>query len=257
MRASIGVLIVLVVTYRAFTQDVAGPPAASPRILIKLPDNIPSESVWIRYALRGSGGTGAIVKREPNLRRYIIGAMVGDKAAREARIVVYAPGCQFKSYTIDLRAVSDILENFQCDSLPNKVVHGFLPPTEIPSGKFVGEKKLAISGELEPDWVCGFFLEQTGGSCLGASIPLGNIGDLDPAGAGNFEITIPDFTRDLQFKITHDAPVFSNFGEIIFVLRDKTSGRILGLMKPENAGPESGLNIESVYPNPVEFTMAR
>lgn len=255
MRASIGLLIVLVVAYRAFAQGVGGLPAP-PRIFIELPDNIPSESVWIRYALRGSGGTGAIVKREPNLRRYIIDSMVGVKAAREARIVVYAPGCQFKSYTIDMHAVSEVSEHFQCDPLPNKIVHGFLPPTEILSGKFMGEKKLAISGEIEPDWVCGFFLEQIGGSCLGASIALGNVGELDPAGAGNFDITIPDFTRDPQFKITHGAPAFSNFGEIIFVLRDKTSRRTW-LIKPENAGPESGLNIENEYANPVEFTIAR
>ena len=40
------------------------------------------------------------------------------------------------------------------------------------------------------------------GSCLGSAIPLGTVGQLDPARKGIFEMTIPDFTRD---------PVFGKF----------------------------------------------
>jgi len=67
-------------------------------------------------------------------------------------------------------------------------VHGFLPPAQIPSS-ISAEKKLEISGELEQDWVCDFLLEQRRGtdiirvgSCLGASISLGSVGDLDLRG---------------------------------------------------------------------------
>ncbi len=242
----------------AFPQDAGTPAPAVLRILIELPANIPSDAVWIRYVLKGPGSSGAIVKREPNLRQYVIDARIGVKPAQYAKIVVYAPGCQFKVYTIDLVAASDVSEHFRCDSLPSKTVHGFLPPAQIPTSIIIpAEKKLEISGELEPDWVCDFFLQPMGGSCLGAGISLGRVGDLDPAKGGAFEITIPDFTRDPRFNSTSDVPWLGNFGEIILVLRDKKIGRIVGGIKPENAGPESGLTIENEYPNPVNFTTLR
>jgi hypothetical protein len=251
----IGLLIAIVVaTACAFPQDAGTPAPAVPRILIELPDNIPSDAVWIRYILRGPGSSGAIVKREPNLRRYVIDASIGVKPAQHAKIVVYAPGCRFKAYTIDLDAPSDVSEHFRCDSLPSKTVHGFLPPAQIPTSIiFPAEKTLVISGELEPDWVCDFFLQPMGGSCLGAGISLGRIGDLDPANGSAFEITIPDFTRDPVFHSTGDVPWLGNFGVIVLVLRDQKIGRIVGGIKPVNAGPESGLNIENEYPNPVNF----
>jgi hypothetical protein len=259
----IGQLIVVIVANAfAFTQDV-GTAAAAPRILIELPDNIPSDAVWIRYLLSGPGSSGAIVteKREPNLRQYVIDARIGVKPAQHAKIVVYAPGCQFKVYTIDLDGTSDVSAHFGCDSLPNKTVHGFLSPAQIPSSIFPAEKKLVISGELEPDWVCDFSLQQRrgaaivmSGSCLSAGIPLGMVGELDPANGGAFEIVIPDFARDPQFKDAGDVPRLGNFGVIELGLRDRKIGRSLGGIKPENAGPEAGLNIQSEYPNPVKFT---
>jgi len=154
--------------------------------------------------------------------------MIGGTLAQHAKIVVYAPGCQFKAYNIDLDGTSDISEHFECDSLPRKTVHGFLPPAQIPSSIFPAEKTLAISGELEPDWVCDFFLQQRrgaavimAGSCLGAGIPLGRVGDLDPANGGAFEITIPDFTGDPLFKGTDEIPRGGNFGVIDLVIQDK------------------------------------
>jgi hypothetical protein len=99
---------------------------ATPRILIELPDNIPSDSVWIRYLLSDPGSSAEIVKREPNLRPYVIDARIGLKPARHAKIVIYAVGCQFKAYAIDLEGASDILKRFQCDSLPSKTVRGVI-----------------------------------------------------------------------------------------------------------------------------------
>jgi len=265
-RRIIGLLIAIVLANAcAFAQDTGTPAATPPRILIELPDSIRSDAVWIRYSLTGPGSNGAIVTREANLRRYVIDAIIGVKPAQQAKIVVYAPGCQFKAYAIDLDGVSDVSERFQCDSLPGKTVHGFLPPAQIPSSKFPGEKNLVISGEFEPDWVCDFFLQQrrlgaaivTGGSCLGAGIPLGAVGDFDISNGGTFEITIPDFARDPLFKGTGSVPRFVNFGEILLGLRYKKIERTGCGITPENAGPESGLIVESEYPNPVKFTTIR
>jgi hypothetical protein len=126
------------------------------------------------------------------------------------------------SITVPRAIIGNRLEHCQCDSLASKTVHGFLPPAQKPSSAFPAERKLVISGELEPDWVCNFFLQQRrgaaiiiAGSCLSAGIPLGKIGDLDPMDGGAFEMTIPDFTRDPLFNCTGDVPRFGTFGEIV------------------------------------------
>ena len=108
-RRIIGLLIALVLAnVCAFAQDGGTPAAAPPRILIDLPDSIRSDSVWIRYSLTGPGSNGAIVKREANLRRYVIDARIGGKPDQQAKIVVYPSGCQFKAYAIDLDGVSGV-----------------------------------------------------------------------------------------------------------------------------------------------------
>jgi hypothetical protein len=261
---NIGVLIVMVVaTGFAFAQDISATAAPVPRILIELPDNIPSDAVWIRYVLTGPGSGGAVVRPEPNRKRYVIDARIEGKPAQHAKIVAYAPGCQFKTYTIDFDGAPDVSKRFECDPLLRKTVHGFLPPAQRPSS-ISAEKKLEISGELEPDWVCNFLLEQRqgtaivrAGSCLSAPIPLGSVGELDPENGGAFEITIPDFTRDLLYKGAGDFSRFSNFGTIQLVVRDKKIGRSLASIKPEIAGPDSDLKVQSEYTNPVKFTTVR
>ena len=151
--------VMVVANVCAFAQVARTLAATLPRILIELPDSIRSEVVWIRYSLTGPGSNGAIVKQETNLRRYVIDAIIEGEPAQQAKIVVYAPGCQFKAYAIDLDGVSDVSVRFQCDSLPSRTVHGFLDPAQILSGKLPAEKDLVISADFEPDWVCHFFLQ--------------------------------------------------------------------------------------------------
>jgi len=114
-----------------------------------------------------------------------------------------------------------------------------------------------IAAYEDGDWVCRFFFQPRpeatiiqSGSCLGSEIPLGTVGEIDPARGGNFEITLPDFTRD---------PVFDKFGEhgkfgvIDLALREKKIGRVLATIKPED-GPDRGLNVQDEYREPLTFT---
>ena len=119
---------------------------------------------------------------EAKSSRNLIDANTDDAPAEQAKVVIYAPGCQFKSYSLDLTSGSDVAVLFECHSLPTKSIHGFLAPSEIPSSMVATEKKLDIVGELEPDWVCDFFLTTqykgaviVADSCLGSSILLGGL----------------------------------------------------------------------------------
>jgi hypothetical protein len=260
-------LIALVLVAPLFTgpQGTGAVVANGPRILIEFPDNISSEAVWIRYVLTEPESTGAVVKREPNLRRYTIDARIAGQSAHHAKVVVYAPGCQFKHYSINLDDTSDVSKHFRCETLPRLIVHGFLPPTQIPANRFpTTDKKLVISAEFEPAWVCEFFLEQrqgadvvAGGSCLSAGIPLGVVGKFEPADRGAFAITIPDFASDPLSKRGTSLPQFGTLGTFLLQLRQEKTGRPLGTIWPKRSAPESGLAVESRYPDPIEFTTAR
>ena len=244
--------------------QIAGNSAAVPQIIIDLPDNIPPEAVWVRYALYGPDGRGGrISKGEPltteaNSPHYItIPALYAGTRARHGRLVLYAPGCQFAIFDLDLRSDSDVTKQFQCDPLPTKAVHGFLHPNEIPPHVGIAaEQKLDIAGYLDGNWLCEFFFQPwrgsniAGGSCLGSEVPLGTVGQFDRAGNGIFGITIPDFTRDPVFgKFARKG----KFGVIELALKEKKSGRALGTIKADN-GLELGLNVQDEYRDPVIFT---
>jgi hypothetical protein len=231
------------------------PPATAPRVTINLPDNVPANAVWIRYALYGKNGgrieRGDTLKLAPAVRHFDVVASLGE----EARIVVYAPGCRFAVYDVTIEA--DVVEQFRCEPLPTKTVHGFINPKEIPSNAFSAGKRLDVTGYFTADWVCDLFLQPRrgdnigGGSCLGSGMRLGTIGQLDPVDGGKFDITMPDFTRD---------PVFEkfpkHFGVIQLSLKEKHIDRTMVAIKAADT-PESGLNIQSLYRDPVVFTRIR
>ena len=236
-----------------------------PRIIVRLPDNIESDGVWIRYSLSGPGSSGKTIsrgikiKQKANRRQYVIDAVIGE----HAEIVIYAPGCQFKTFTLDVGA-TDISEQFECVPLPTKTVHGLLPTSQIPLSLVAAEKKLNIVGELEGNWVCDFLLQERrgstliiAGSCLGSSIPLGTVGELDPSKGGAFEIVIPDFARDPVFLGTGEAPRSGSFDVMHLGLYDKTIGRGLGAIKAEGAGSTLGLDVQVEYSDPVMFKRVR
>ena len=185
-------------------------------------------------------------------------------SAQPAKIVLYSPGCEFKTYELDLHPGSDVEERFQCDPLPTKTLRGFIAPGEIPHAIYYAlERRLNIVGTLDNDWTCTYFLQPPpgsngpmSGSCLsGLGPPLGSLGTLDPADGGKFEITIPDFTRDPIYK--RDAAFRSHFGIIAVSLRDKSIDEFVGLIKPENDSLERyGLRIQAEYPDPITFTRA-
>ncbi|HLK34764.1 MAG TPA: hypothetical protein VKT29_16835 [Terriglobales bacterium] len=253
-------IIVLSAIPSIFAQAAWAPAAGTPRIAINLPATIPSEGLWIRYLLKGKGSSSHMVRPQPHVRQYVI----YRNPTQEAKIAAYAPGCEFKAYSLPAGDY-DVSVPFTCEALPVFTLHGFLPPAQIPPSMFKGTNLLIVA-ELEADWVCDYFLFERrpgtsdimgGGSCLSAPTPLGIVGELDPRKNGSFDITLPDFTRDPLFKNTAEMPRLSRFGIIELELQDKTVRRPLGGIKPENADTTSGLMIQDKYPDPVKFTTLR
>jgi hypothetical protein len=227
-----------------------------PRIFVKLPENISSDEVAIWYLLKAQQGRTGRVKPQQNVRQYIINAGFGGQPAQSATIYVYSPGCQFQVYDFDLSDKSVVEQQFECVALPKKSIHGFVLATEIPLNFFSQRTKLDVSGELEADWICNdvFRRVEGGRSCGTPSIPLGKLGMLDPSDDGNFELIVPDFTKDPIFKSHHQRSA-APFGFIALSLKDRQVGRTVGtLASTDIDSPKRGLDIEADYPDPVVFT---
>ena len=250
----LALVLILLAGCCCFSQEDHTPLA--PRLIIKLPDNIEPEAVWIRYVVdRQISG-----KESPRLQRGSRGFTIlrvrnSEGKPENVKVVMYSPGCEFRTYDLDLVGDADVEERFECDPLPTKTLHGFIPPGELPAPFIRGlEKRLDIAGELDADWICSFFLQTKrgsfAGSCLSSPVPLGTIGTIDPDDQGRFEVTIPDFTHD---------PVFTEwktrFGVIETGLRDKKVQVSLGAIKPKDDAPlRPGLNVQADYPDPIIFT---
>jgi len=235
-----------------FAQDSPGPAAKVRRIVIQFPDNVDPSTVWIRYLINRRGSRGEFIQTENHAHEYVI--LSNEHQKEPAKIVLYRPGCKFTIFELDLSGGSDIERRFTCDPLPGKKLRGVIATAEIPRSIYSQrEKRLDLLGHFDAPWICSYFLQPNGGSCLSSGVPLGMLGTLDPADGGNFEITIPDFSRDPAVQ----NPRFArpNSGDITIVLHDKKIGAQLGLIMPEGSPPERrGLAIQPEYSEPVLFT---
>ena len=94
--------------------------------------------------------------------------------------------------------------------------------------------------------------------CLVPSVHLGQVGSIDPAADGNFEMAIPDFSVDpLVNSVTQPTTNALRVGTVLFVLRDKL-GRTVAAIRPKGSTPENqNLTIQRDYPNPIVFEKVR
>jgi hypothetical protein len=222
------------------------------RVIITLDPSVHSEDVDIRYKMVGDvGGYYSFVSPQPNVRQYFITASVENKPAKEMAVAVYATGCQFEAFEIDLAtSEQEIKRQFDCQPLGTVRIRGYIDPQELPS-----DKPVAITAELSADWLCEFFHLA---DCLVPSVHLGQVGSIDPAADGNFEMAIPDFWADpLVNSVTQPTTNSLRVGTVLFVLRDKL-GRTVAAIRPKGSTPENrDLTIQREYPNPIVFEKVR
>ena len=238
--------------------------SASQNVFIDLPQGIHSEDVFIRYKIipEGGGGHGGLVESKRGLGQYAVPVTLPFAGKPQfANIIVYAPGCEFKIYLLDVTGQSDLKQAFKCDPLPTRRILAKISPSEIPKNFIQKVDRLEIRAGLDANWTCDYLLRRRPddknsmmGSCLGASIPLGPVGVLDPANGGSFEIDIPDFSRDPTFQEFGTE----RYGQIFLVLDDRFGRRRAVLSRQGGTAPlDLGLKITKIYSEPVVFTTTK
>jgi len=239
------------------------------RISVLLNPTVHSEVVDIRYEMVGDfGGYYSFVRPQPDVHQYLIPASFENKPAREMTIVVYAPGCQFQALHFYLAVPApQVNRQFDCRPLRTLSIAGYIDPRGLPS-----DRPLAIVAELEADWLCALFQLM---DCLVPSVRLGQVGSIDAAARGDFEVSIPDFFADplVNTIVSPTAPDFfadplanaivsptahpRGVGTVILVLRNELGQTVAAIRPKENTPENQWLTVQREYQTPTIFEKVR
>ena len=214
--------------------------APLPSVSLSIPSNIASETVQIRYYMRGEfGAVGGYVTPKPGQDSYAIPDSLDGKHATGVKIIAYAPGCAF--VTLDLSLVNQPyqVQPFVCKPLPKVVLSGKFP------GTLIGDHKAELLITYQAFWAHSFF------GILDGFVTTFDVSKISPASDGTFRAEIPDFASLEQGSHAESSASLS------LLLRDaKTWNHLATNLAPTSEEFKSGLGslkILSSYPANMEF----
>lgn len=234
--------IVLVIS--AFMPSGAKTPPQSddfPSVSLALPADVPSETVQISYFLRSPfGGYGSYTKQQPGLSSYEISAVVEGKPANEIRIIVYASGCEIKTFVFPLKAESRVQQEFECQHSASVQLSGQIMPTELASGN------AELAFHYVAYWAHGFFGISDG------IVTEFELATASPDSDGVFQVNLP------YLCATSPDSSPESRATLRLSLRDsKTWNNIAYRLEPETSelrSEDHGLRILPHYPDGLKFT---
>lgn len=214
-----------------------------PKLIIDLPDGVFSEKVEVRYTLYGSfGAYGSFVRPKPQLRSLEIKTSVDQHAAKEIRIIIWAPGCKLSTFASALNDQPDVHVPFLCESSPPLKVLGQIRTTLVPSNP-----NAQVSVTYLAHWACGFF------GFADCVVPQFDVGAAPLDANGRFEIELPDFGLN-------QAPDLSaNDADFVFGVRHTKTWNRLAELQPESESLRrmGGMKVLSKYPDNVVFIASK
>lgn len=219
-------------------------PESQPTLTVTLPRGIPSEKIVIRYVLGGPfGAHGDYVRPMAHADSYLIPTSVEGKPGESIQMVAWAPGCETRTFTVELRQRAYNELPFECTILPMVTLTGHIHPVDLIRGK---PSEVAIWYLAE--WECKFF---GWADCM---VPQFEVATARPDAYGFFEVELPDFSSD---PIAGDAKHWGAFtGEFRVVLRETGTWNPIASLQTELRDlrtPGWGLKIMSTYPSDLVF----
>ena len=238
-RPLLAALIILISGHSGPTPRMQSP-ASLPAVSISLPANVPSETVQIRYFMSGSfGGYGGLIEPKPNLTAYEIEASTQGKPANELKILVYAAGCGFQTFELDLSQLTNSNEQFVCDRLPRTRISGEVP------GELMLNANAQLSVHYMAFWANTFFGIKDG------MVPDFQLVTAAPDADGHFLVDIPDFSADKT------ASSYQEDASLSFRLRDSKTGNNIAFdlkpARPEYRTETQELKLLPSYAGDVKF----
>jgi hypothetical protein len=213
-----------------------------PSVSVLLPANIPSETVQISYFLIGPfGGYGGYTKQRPGLHSYEISALVEGKTASEIRMIVYASGCEIKTFVLALTEDFRVKQEFECQRVATVKLSGQIVPTEL-----VRENNAELVVNYMAYWAHGFF------GIADGLVTEFRLATVSPDANGVFQVELPYFSADDEA-----SPSRRRAGFWLMLRDSKTWNHIAFNLEPEVLElrlEEHSLRIRSHYPDGLKFT---
>jgi hypothetical protein len=214
----------------------------SPPFEIRLPSEVRSEQVQIRYFLTGPfGGGGGDLKAEPERNSYLIETSVNHQAAQSLKVILYAPGCQLVTLSIASIAEAEKGADVNCEDLPPITFNGRV---DLPEALRTRPYEIEII--YMAYWAHSFFRIADGPV---TSFVLARV---QPDDGGAFHAQLPNFNKDaVTVSYRRDAG-------LQFIARELETGNIVALLGPANVqgNDTHALAIKPKYPAQVIFTPA-
>ena len=208
---------------------------------IRLPPEVKSQTVFIRYILDGDE-LGGWVEQRPNVISYLIETTRVGRPALRIKAILYAAGCAIQTLDLPLSGLNNDHYIFVCQALRNVPIAG------VVSGPnpFFGHE-VTLHATYVARWAQPFMRPA---DALMTTIPVGD--EVLTSTDGRFLLTVPDLVHDPLAGAPDHA------GEFQIWARDRSSGALIAELVP--SGPPElkmrmgGLKIQTQYPAEVVFT---
>jgi len=178
-------VLLLFTSLQPFPRHSNNSPEPSPAVFISLPEDVPSETVQIRYFMTGEfGGYGGNLETKPNQTEYKIDASVQCHAINSIRIIGYVPGCKFQAFEPDLMQSLNAKVRFGCEPLSKITIDGAIP------SDLMRHENAELEIRYVAFWASRFFGVADG------MVTEFQVATATPDLDGNFRVDIPDFSAD-------------------------------------------------------------
>ena len=240
VRCACAILLGIVALQPMTSQTVSGP-SVFPSVSISLPPNVPSETVQIVYHLIGPfGGYGGYSQQKAGVRSYEIEASLEGKAATEAKLIVYSPGCELETYVVRLSDVTKVTRKFECTRAETVTLVGQVVPPSL-----VQEKNAELIINYSAIWAHGFF------GIMDGAVAEFRMATAYPDADGMFQVDLPVFRGDAVSSSPERRASFR------LILRDSKTWNHIAALEPEETDlqiVDHSLRIEMHYPRGVKFS---
>jgi len=222
--------------------DAASHPRISPSVSILLPQTVPSETVQIAYFLVGPfGGYQTSTEPKAGLHSYEIDATVEGKGANQIKMIVYASGCEFRTFDLNLVDDSRPQVEFECER-----VHSVRLSGQIFARKLLENKDTELVIFYRAFWAHTFF------GIADGMITEFRLATITPKADGAFQIELPYLGENEKSSSAETA------ADLHLMLTEPETGKVIAYNLLPGIGDygskDRGLQIRPDYPKELEFS---
>ena len=157
------------------------------------------------------GAYGGYIESKPDVISYTINGIFEGQDATAIKIVVYATGCDFKTFDLFLSENLNLQESFVCAALPKVSLSGQIP-SELMEGR---DAEIVIT--YMANWVNEFF------GIMDGMVPQFQVATISPDKNGTFQADLPDFTAGTT------TSSFQSGADLCYALRDSKTRNPIAL----------------------------